>query len=308
MGVSMKKLRAKLVPARNKKQLLAVFTTLAILFTSIGSSNAATFISQSSSTETSIGNVSFAPKSSRLSAKSKAQLDKVVAANPGVSQYKVVGYSQWAPWANEKSYQKISSARANSVKAYLQQKGVTVAIVTESGGLPKTNNKSYKSRRAEIYSVTRALASPTPTDSATPTPTPTPTQSTPASGCRSKVSVVQSMEVLVSDQCTDVTATVLDDDGTFYLVFSDPSSTTVNQQIKIPFEMSKLTLPAGIKFKLNLTATYLTVTSNSSANVGGLVNTTINYSIPGNSVNTLTLVSSNSLQVSGAIFTQNYPE
>ena len=303
----MNKLRAKFMSAGNKKRLLAVFATLAILFTSIGPSTAATFISQSSSTDTAIGNVYFAPKSSRLSAKSKAHLDKVVAANPSVSKFKVVGYSQWAPWATEKSYQKISLARANSVKAYLQQKGIAVEIVTESGGLPKTNNKSYKSRKAEIYSVTQAVASSTPTDSATPTPTPTPTRTTAASGCGSKVSVVQPMEVLVSDKCTDVTASVLDDDGTFYLVFSDPSSTKVDQQIKIPNEMSKLTLPAGIRFKLNLTTNYLTVTSQSSANVGGLVNTTINYSIPGNSVNSLTVVSSNSLQVSGAIFTQNYP-
>ena len=146
----------------------------------------------------------------------------------------------------------MSLARANSVKSYLQQKGVSVEIITEAGGLPKSNNKSYKSRRAEIYSVIQAEASPvaspspTPTDAATPTPTPSPSPSVTPANCEPLVTETSSGNWLLTDQCGAITMRWFDNNGQNFFEFTASNATTLNID---GADIASITVPSGVTFK-----------------------------------------------------------
>lgn len=142
-----------------KKKFLVLFAAVTMSISALAAPINAAPVAQSSATDSGLGSVYFAPMSSKLSNNAKRDLDTIIAANPGVQKFNVVGYSQWAPWGTAKSYERISMLRAASVTSYMKSKGVTVEILNESGGLPETGGKTSKARKATVFSIKNSAQS-----------------------------------------------------------------------------------------------------------------------------------------------------
>ena len=103
-----------------------------------------------------LATVYFAPLSSKLSKAAKKQLEAAVIANPS-AVYKVTGYVQKSIFArNAKNDSLLSLARAKSIETHLESlgAGVTFTVVVDGAGVPATNGKSNKARRATLYAMT----------------------------------------------------------------------------------------------------------------------------------------------------------
>ena len=100
-----------------------------------------------------IGNVYFAPYSSRLTNTAKNQIKLMIDSNPAAI-YKVTGFVQGV--RKTKSGEKLSVARAKAVQDYLVTLGANVhfTVVIESGNIPLENSLGKKSRRATIFVMT----------------------------------------------------------------------------------------------------------------------------------------------------------
>jgi outer membrane protein OmpA-like peptidoglycan-associated protein len=101
----------------------------------------------------SLGNVYFAPGSSKLSKAAEKKLKAVVAANPSAI-YKVTGYVQKS--STNKNNAELSLARAKAVETYLVSLGadVTFTVVLDAGEVPAKAGESYKARRATLFAMT----------------------------------------------------------------------------------------------------------------------------------------------------------
>lgn len=100
-----------------------------------------------------LGNVYFAPGSSKLSNAAKNKLKSLVTANPA-SIYKVTGYVQKA--RSSKNDAALSLARAKAVETYLASigAGVNFTVVTDAGLVPVSAGKSDKARKATLFAMT----------------------------------------------------------------------------------------------------------------------------------------------------------
>lgn len=130
--------------------------------------------------------INFVSGSLRLRSKAVKELDDVVgfAGKYPDAQFELFGYADSS--GSAKSSQKLSLARAESVKNYLVKKDVAANRISTRGegatdpiGDNKTKEGRTKNRRVEIRSVVKgqknvSVAVPTPTPTPTPVPVPVP--------------------------------------------------------------------------------------------------------------------------------------
>lgn len=230
-----------------KKKFLILFAVVTMSITALAAPINAAPVAQSSTTDSGLGSVYFAPMSSKLSNNAKRDLDTIIAANPGVQKFNVVGFSQWAPWGTANSYERISMLRAASVTSYMKSKGVTVEILNESGGLPETGAKTSKARKATVFAVSKSNSSNS--SEVASSPSPNPSNSASPQSCQPLVTVTnaQAGTWRLSDQCGAILMTStrdLNNSNIFEFTATNATPFTLTGS-----QISSLTVPNGVTFK-----------------------------------------------------------
>lgn len=144
--------------ALSEGKFLRILITGSLIALSVAVANGAVSLNSGTCVKTEMlksngGTVYFENNSSKLTKSAKTALNVIAAAQKGsgVVKIEITGFvSAVGPSAKHKS---LATARAKSVKSYLESKGLAVEFVTKGVGVTQTKSKSATARKATIQII-----------------------------------------------------------------------------------------------------------------------------------------------------------